>query len=184
MTDALSRAIIVAAWAHDGQYRKGTHVPYATHPFSVMLLIHESGGDEITKIAGLLHDVLEDVPSDRYSRANMMIEFGPEVVETVEGVTHNMHEPNWLRRNQQYIDHLAHVSERSLIVSAADKLHNISAMLGDHERIGDALWERFVADKSAQQWWYRGVYEALNQRISEHDLVRRLEREVLRFEML
>jgi hypothetical protein len=43
-----------------GQVRKGTDIPYISHPIAVSSLVIEHGGDEDHAIAGLLHDVIED----------------------------------------------------------------------------------------------------------------------------
>ena len=87
MSDRLLRAINAAAWAHDGQLRKGTEIPYISHAFAVMYLVSQQPGvDEDTQIAALFHDVLEDA-SERYSAVTMEEEFGEDVVEIVQWVT-------------------------------------------------------------------------------------------------
>ena len=59
-TKKIHDAIIFAAKAHEGQRRKGTDIPYITHPFEVAQILMEAGCDETLIIAGLLHDTLED----------------------------------------------------------------------------------------------------------------------------
>ena len=61
---AFDTALIVAALAHRRQLRKGTRIPYVMHPFHVSTLLARFGYGEHLMIAGLLHDVLEDVPFD------------------------------------------------------------------------------------------------------------------------
>ena len=56
----INLALEVAARAHDGQFRKGTDIPYITHPFAVGILLLKSGCSEEVVMAGLLHDTLED----------------------------------------------------------------------------------------------------------------------------
>lgn len=56
MKDLLSRAIAIAAKAHEGQFDRGG-APYILHPLRVMLAV---GFDEDRQIAAVLHDVLED----------------------------------------------------------------------------------------------------------------------------
>jgi (p)ppGpp synthase/HD superfamily hydrolase len=58
----LDAALKLAVLAHEGQCRKGTSIPYAMHPFHVALILDRSGCAEDLVIAGLLHDVLEDMP--------------------------------------------------------------------------------------------------------------------------
>jgi (p)ppGpp synthase/HD superfamily hydrolase len=55
-----AEAVAYAADAHAGQVRKGTSIPYISHPLAVSALVLEHGGDEDQAIAALLHDVLED----------------------------------------------------------------------------------------------------------------------------
>lgn len=56
MKDLLSKAIAIAAKAHEGQVDRGG-APYILHPLRVMLAV---GPDEDRQIAAVLHDVLED----------------------------------------------------------------------------------------------------------------------------
>ena len=63
MSSRVFRAINTASWAHAGQLRKGTDIPYASHVYGVMHLVaQQPGAEEDTVIAALLHDVLEDAP--------------------------------------------------------------------------------------------------------------------------
>ena len=134
-SDAISKAIIISARAHEGQYRKGsTNNPYVEHPFSVALISQKYIDDEEVFIAALLHDILEDVSDKKYSRADMQRDFGATVLGIVEDVTEpDITEPTeeaWLERKQSYIDHLAEVNDiRPLIVSTADKIHNMSEII-------------------------------------------------------
>lgn len=57
----LNSAFIVAALAHRDQTRKGTRIPYIVHPCHVAFLLGRHGCDEKLVIAGLLHDVVEDM---------------------------------------------------------------------------------------------------------------------------
>lgn len=62
MSERYAEALRFATYAHLGQVRKGTAIPYITHPVSVSALVAQYGGDEDQMIAGLLHDVIEDCP--------------------------------------------------------------------------------------------------------------------------
>jgi len=57
----LDRAIVLAALAHEGQRRKGTVVPYVTHPFNVAVILDRHGFAADVVVAGVLHDVIEDL---------------------------------------------------------------------------------------------------------------------------
>ena len=60
LTRRFRDALTFAVQCHEGQVRKGTTVPYVSHPLQVAGLVLEHGGDEEAAIAALLHDVLED----------------------------------------------------------------------------------------------------------------------------
>lgn len=46
MTPRFTRALALAAGAHEGQARKGTGIPYIVHPVGVAALVARYGGDE------------------------------------------------------------------------------------------------------------------------------------------
>src|SRR5665647_24789 len=54
------KAIKFVADAHQGQYRKGTNIPYISHLMNVMKILCENGCDKEIITAGILHDVVED----------------------------------------------------------------------------------------------------------------------------
>ncbi|ODQ39888.1 HD domain-containing protein [Corynebacterium amycolatum] len=169
-SDRLMRGIATASRAHDGHYRKGSGVPYISHPMAVMLIAASVTNDEDVLLAALFHDILEDVP-ENYSRAEMEDEFGPRVVEIVEGVTKDSSLPSWQERADAYLEQLSHGSEESLIVAAADKFHNLSQTLEDLDRDGHALWERFRSTPSQQLWWYTSVRNVIAERLPDMPLL-------------
>lgn len=58
------RALTVAGLVHAQQTRKGTAVPYLTHPVHVAMILARHGYPEPMLIAAVLHDVLEDLEAD------------------------------------------------------------------------------------------------------------------------
>jgi len=81
----LSAAIAFATKAHEGQVRRGSGLPYITHPLEVMVLLFRHGVlDEATLVAAVLHDVVEDcdVPATEIAKR-----FGLPVAEIVEALT-------------------------------------------------------------------------------------------------
>lgn len=166
----LMRGIATASRAHDGHYRKGSGLPYISHPMSVMLIAASVTNDEDVLLAALFHDILEDVP-ENYSRAEMEDEFGPRVVEIVEGITKDSSLPSWQERADAYLEQLSHGSEESVIVAAADKFHNLSQTLEDLDRDGHALWDRFRSTPSQQLWWYTSVRNVIAERLPDMPLL-------------
>lgn len=174
LTPRLERAVRVAAQAHASQTRKASDVPFIIHPFSVMLIASEETADEDTLVACLFHDILEDAPHV-YGEAQMRDEFGVRVVAIVRGVTHDDSLTNWHERSRAYIANLRVALPESVIVSAADKTHNLMSTLWDHGVIGDKVWDKFRAGKHDQLWWYESVFEVIRERLPHSPLTKRYE---------
>jgi hypothetical protein len=60
----MDRALVLASVAHSSADRKGTSIPYVSHPVHVARLLERHGFDENVVIAGLLHDVVEDLDAE------------------------------------------------------------------------------------------------------------------------
>lgn len=85
---SLERAIVIALMAHAGQTDKAG-APYILHPLRVML----AQTSEATRIAGVLHDVVED--GDGWTLERLRAEgFSPEVVDAVDHLTKREAERN------------------------------------------------------------------------------------------
>src|SRR5262249_14491872 len=81
----LADAIRYALDAHAEQTRKGSAVPYVSHPLQVAGLVLEHGGDATQAVAGALHDVLEDC--EGVELAELAARFGAEAARIVESCT-------------------------------------------------------------------------------------------------
>ena len=185
----ISEAIIVSARAHEGQYRKGSTNPYVEHPFSVALISQKYIDDEEVFIAALLHDILEDVSEKTYSRADMQRDFGSSVLGIVEDVTEpSITEPTeeaWLERKQSYIDHLAEISDiRPLIVSTADKIHNMSEIIREYENVGSHVWDFFNVDRKREIWFYEAVLEVLKAKVIPQEAIEDYEEQLSKLKKL
>ena len=85
----------------------------------------------------------------------------------------------WRPRKERYIEHLTTAPEQSLLVSAADKLHNARCILADHRVLGDELWDRFnETDPTQQLWYYRSLADIFNARLPSAPLTQELTRTV------
>ena len=171
-SDNINHALAFAAKHHDRQVRKGTRLPYLTHPANVALILTRYGRDETTVVGGILHDVVEDCVRDGYSRE--MLEqrigekFGADVLQTVLGVTYRQVDDDGIElsredRKDDYLARLGNASEASLWVCAADKVHNANTILSDLRRTADpnSVWSRFSAGKAGTVKWYRDVLDRL-----------------------
>lgn len=173
-------AVRYAATAHAGQVRKGTSIPYITHPIAVSGLVMEFGGDEDQAIAGLLHDVVEDCG---VSLESLEAQFGGRVAAIVDGCTDGVpdaqgHKPPWRERKEQYLAHLEQAHSDVLLVSACDKLHNARAIVADLRTHGLTIFERFTAGQDGTTWYYRQLAGVFGRRLGHQTLVRLLEHEV------
>jgi (p)ppGpp synthase/HD superfamily hydrolase len=173
-SDRINHALAFAAKHHDRQVRKGTRLPYLTHPANVAIILTRYGRDEDTVIAGILHDVVEDCVRERYTRE--MLEqrigekFGADVLEAVLAVTQRTTDDDGVElssdeRKDDYLERLVQANERARWVCAADKIHNGSSILADVRRTidPDTVWNRFSGGREGTIRWYRRVYERLRE---------------------
>ena len=153
--DRLQAAFRLAARAHRGQVRKGTTIPYISHPMAVASLVLEDGGDEDEAVAALLHDVVED--SD-VTVAEVAAGFGERVAAIVEACTDafTTPKPPWRERKERYLARLPSHPE-AWRVSLADKLHNSRTILADLHRDGVATLDRFNGGRDGTLWYYRSL---------------------------
>ncbi|MBU6389554.1 HD domain-containing protein [Patescibacteria group bacterium] len=68
-----------------GELRRKSGNLYILHPLQVAALLAQSGADQDTIVAGLLHDVLEDTET---GAGELKHRFGEAVYQLVEAVTH------------------------------------------------------------------------------------------------
>ncbi|HEY5061723.1 MAG TPA: HD domain-containing protein, partial [Gemmatimonadaceae bacterium] len=93
-SDRINHALAFAAKHHDRQVRKGTRLPYRTHPANVAIILTRYDQDVETVVAGILHDVTEDCVREAVSRETLEQrigdKFGRDVLETVLAVTYRL----------------------------------------------------------------------------------------------
>lgn len=178
----MREAAAYARAVHAGDVRKGSGESYFEgHLLPVAELVAEHGGTDVQVAAAYLHDAAEDHGGE--SRlADIRERFGPEVAAIVSDLSDSLVDTSagaakeaWHPRKQRYLRSLATKPEASLVVAAADKLHNASAIVEDLDRLGDQLWSRFTTGSAEdQRWYYESLSAALAARLPEHPLVRRL----------
>jgi (p)ppGpp synthase/HD superfamily hydrolase len=173
-SDAINHALAFAAKHHDRQVRKGTKLPYLTHPANVAIILTRYGCGNNTVVGGILHDVIEDCVREGYT-AEMLEQrigdkFGAKVLETVLAVTYRRNDDDGVElsgdeRKTDYLERLATANDEARWVCAADKIHNASSIVADLRRTIDpqTVWSRFGGGKSGTARWYRQVYERLRE---------------------
>jgi (p)ppGpp synthase/HD superfamily hydrolase len=172
-SDRINHAFAFAAKHHDQQVRKGTRLPYLTHPANVAIILTRYGRDEETVVAGILHDVIEDCVRSGYTsdalRSRIGEKFGETVLSTVLAVTEARIGPDgsefsYEERKADYLERLAVADERARWVCAADKIHNASSVLADLKRteFPENVWSRFRTGRDSPRW-YRQVHDRLRE---------------------
>ena len=181
LTTRFQYALVFAWQVHNGQCRKGTKIPYIAHLLAVSSLVQEHGGGEDEAIAALLHDAVEDRGIELRTICEL---FGPTVSEIVRECSDSLQKNPlkkrpWKERKLKYIKHLRSASKPAQLVSAADKLHNARAILGDYRELGEKLWDRFNADRDEILWYYGELVKTFKETGNHIRLVRDLEEVVI-----
>lgn len=171
-SDRINHAFAFAAKHHDQQVRKGTRLPYLTHPANVAVILTRYGCDDDTVVAGILHDVVEDCVREGWTRAmlesRIAEKFGDAVLAAVLSVTKRKldadgNEMDRDERNADYLERIGSATDPAKWVCAADKLHNVNATLADLRRTmqPSTVWSRFAGGRDGTIAFYRAVLERL-----------------------
>ena len=184
-TARFEEALVYATRLHATQLRKGSQIPYVAHLLGVASIVMEYGGGEDEAIAALLHDAIEDQGGDP-TRQEIRRRFGERIAAIVEGCTDadTVPKPPWKQRKANYIAHLPKASPSVLLVSAADKLSNARAILGDYRTLGEGLWKRFTGRKDGTLWYYRELVKVYRSTKTPVQLTDELDRVVTEIERL
>lgn len=180
------RAIEFSARAHRGQYRKGTRLPYFTHPMNAASILVRAGATDEMVAAAVLHDTVEDTP---VSLNEIRREFGVEVSRLVAAATERPKAfVSWKERKSLHVAHIPALAEDEAAVICADKLDNILSILtdinekkeefllnyrGDPNNDEDSFYlkqteyyhsvfGRFKAPYDELEWYYRSLSEAFS----------------------
>lgn len=121
------KALEFAFNKHHGQFRRGSGLPYISHPIIVSEIIRQHKGDSknITDLvcAAILHDVLEDTDA---TIQEVVSEFGDMVGSLVIELTSN---PDVIKemgdKNEYLIWKMQKMTSYALVIKLADRLSNI-----------------------------------------------------------
>ena len=169
--DQIRLAIDTAARLHRGQERKDQlKTPAISHPYAVALILSQYPDiSEDTIIAGLLHDVLEDVDAGTYGPSDMERDFGTDVLLIVRQVSDDIHIKDWQLRKQAYLRMLETARPEALMVSAADMSHNLDSFIDNYKLEPDVFAKRFTGTGGQQLWFYGERAGLIHQRL-EHPI--------------
>src|SRR5919112_1264349 len=142
-SDRINHALAFAAKHHDQEVRKGTRLPYFTAPANAAVILTRYGQDDVTVVAAILHETVEDYLRDGLSE---------------DAVRYR------LEQKLDHLERLAGASDRSRWVLAAHQVHEGSTLLTDLRRTAfpDAVWQRFAEGREAKVRWFRQVSDRLD----------------------
>ncbi len=181
-TPRLEKAIRTAAILHKEQFRKdGT--PYFSHPYSVAVILSEYTDDEDI-ISGLMHDTIEDV--EGYTYEKLKDSFGKRVADIVEGVTQERwpgHKetprPERIKMYEEMLqrdlDKIERAGPDSVLVSGADKIHNLLSIMEGAKNEGESYLDNFKSNLEQKLRYYRHAVALIRKYYPNLDLADRLE---------
>jgi len=123
------RAYDFGAEAHKDQTRVSGE-PYIYHPLAVARILAEMHLDHSSIIAAILHDVIEDTST---AKEQLVIEFGEEVADLVDGVS-KLTQVKFESRLEAQAENfrkmiLAMVQDiRVILIKLADRMHNMRTL--------------------------------------------------------
>jgi GTP diphosphokinase / guanosine-3',5'-bis(diphosphate) 3'-diphosphatase len=128
-TALIVQAYEAAAGAHHGQLRNSGEA-YISHPLSVATILAGLGLDDVTIVAALLHDAVEDTG---FGLEEIEAEFGSDVASIVDGVT-KLDRVRFDSRQAQQAATMRKMlvamakDPRVLLIKLADRLHNMQTI--------------------------------------------------------
>lgn len=150
----IKKAAAFAERAHRGAVRKGTCIPYITHPLETAVITSLLTDDAEVISAALLHDTIEDAG---ITYQELKREFGLRVADLVAEESEDKTK-TWLERKTRTIEHLREASREIKLLTLADKLSNIRSTARDYLLVGEEIWQRFnVKEKEKHAWYYTSM---------------------------
>ena len=171
MSQLTDKAIVFAAKAHKGTFRKGLKQPYMFHPLEVMSLTSLITLDEDILCAAVLHDTVEDT---QVSIDDIKREFGDRIAALVGSETEDKRGQvnkagTWVERKQESIDELKGAKDIGIkIVALCDKVSNLRSFHLLQMQVGEEMWTYFnMRDPLKHYWYYKEIANALEE-LSEY----------------
>ncbi|WP_214794863.1 MULTISPECIES: HD domain-containing protein [unclassified Exiguobacterium] len=175
MNPLVEEALRFSSIRHGGQHRKGSSIPYLSHPYSVALLLETDQQPPTVVAAGLLHDLIEDTNTEP---EEILVRFGPDVLRLVLAVSERNREETWEQRKRKTLQHISFLQFDEVALLVADKLHNLRSIRYDLEMEGMTVWQRFKRPMRDQSWYYHQLLLAFEPFRSSTDLIGLYEQEL------
>lgn len=163
----VEQAIRAASVLHKNQLRKGSMpFPYITHLVATAFTLLNYTDDEDVIIAALLHDTLEDTD---YTVDELQEDFGGKVREIVEALTEPESLPedplSWRERKQEYAKQLKTAPVESVMIAAADKMHNFRTSIEDYHDAKERFIQDFGRNFDERIELYQNIANVINKRL-------------------
>lgn len=168
----IKKALCFAAEKHNGQYRKGTFIPYIIHPVQVALGVSTYTNDEEIITVAFLHDLLEE--SAEVSIALLQKEFGDRVASMVNEVSYVLLEKSktWKEKKELYLKKIKKASKDALIVVAVDKICNMQTYFNILREKDKKITHDLRGTKDEYLWYYDAVYKVLISKFGNNQLTK------------
>ncbi len=179
-SERIQAALEVSAQAHAAQVRKGSEIPYITHPFHGALILTRYGYGEDVIVAALLHDVVEDA---HIPLSDLEKQFGPSVAVLVSALTETKRdeaeqEIPWETRRAEHLVRLREASPEAAAIKAADMLHNARTTAHEITLHGNTVWSRFKRGPLQILENYLQTLEIVQAKLGDHPLAADLEQAI------
>ncbi|MFT7507411.1 MAG: (p)ppGpp synthase/HD superfamily hydrolase [Acidimicrobiales bacterium] len=160
----IEQALRATTILHKDQVRKGAiPLPYVSHLFAVAIIAIDYTQDEDVLIAALLHDTLEDTD---YTPKELEDDFGGKVREIVEALSEPQNTETktytWKESKQRYAKQLKTASQEALLISAADKIHNMRSMVEEYYDDHTRFLKEFNGSLEDRLELYQDIADVLN----------------------
>ncbi len=163
----IEQAVRAASVLHKDHVRKGSMpFPYITHLISVAFILQDYTDNENVIIAALLHDTIEDTD---YTLDELQQDFGGTVRDIVEYVTEDKTK-KWKDRKKKYLKHLSEGPTEALLVSMADKIHNMRAVVDAYYDEPKKFLKDFGGTLEERLEQYQDLSNLFNRKI-ENDII-------------
>lgn len=168
----IEQALRAVTILHKDQVRKGSvPIPYVSHLFAVAMIVLDYTKDEDVLITALLHDTLEDTD---YTAEELQDDFGGKVRELVEALTEpqstEAQSLSWREQKERYAKSLKSAQEGSLIVAAADKIHNMRSIVEEYYDDHARFMADFEGSLEERVIMYQDISNTLN-RLLKNDII-------------
>lgn len=174
-SDRINHAFAFAAKHHDTEVRKGARgSPYFTQPANVALILTRYGRDDVTVLAGILHDLIASAAREARPGDHILerigTKFGTDVLETALAVVSRRADDDGVEldieeRRADLLKRLNRASERSRWVLTAVELHAAGTLLADLTRtqFPDMVWERHPSGREPTLHRFRSLHDRMRE---------------------